>query len=251
MTLAGRAPAPSLSAGSHTQETIDVDRRPDPIFTPARRPPEGYGACLTPRVSHLRCSTGVRRYPRDRDTRLRTGEHHRPGPRCPAGCTECRRSRSSEGLYRVRSADTVRPGLGAMLDHARAGDTVVVSAIDRLGRSVAEVTRTIAELGDRQSRCAPYGKEWTPVPRPGVRWRRLWLLSLSLNSNSVVSAAPHPWIPPRPTPAGDQTAQAHPRTARSVAPPHRDRRTSPRTYRGVRGRTGDRVPLPITVWRQL
>ena len=122
---------------------------------------------------------------------------------------------------------------------------------DRLGRSVAEVTRTIAELGDRQSRCAPYGKEWTPVPRPGVRWRRLWLLSLSLNSNSVVSAAPHPWIPPRPTPAGDQTAQAHPRTARSVAPRRRDRRTSPRTCRGVRGRTGDRVPLPITVWRQL
>jgi DNA invertase Pin-like site-specific DNA recombinase len=30
-----------------------------------------------------------------------------------------------------------------------AGDTVVVAAIDRLGRSVAEVTRTIAVLGDR------------------------------------------------------------------------------------------------------
>ena len=36
-----------------------------------------------------------------------------------------------------------------MLDYARAGDTVVVTAIDRLGRSVVEVTRTIAELGDR------------------------------------------------------------------------------------------------------
>jgi Resolvase, N terminal domain len=32
----------------------------------------------------------------------------------------------------------------------RAGDTVVVTAIDRLGRSVAEVTRTIAELGERR-----------------------------------------------------------------------------------------------------
>ena len=35
-----------------------------------------------------------------------------------------------------------------MLDYARIGDTVVVTAIDRLGRSVAEVTRTIAELSE-------------------------------------------------------------------------------------------------------
>ena len=48
------------------------------------------------------------------------------------------------------SAKTARPGLAAMLDYARAGDTVVVTAIDRLGRSVAEVTRTIADLGDRR-----------------------------------------------------------------------------------------------------
>ncbi|MEN4472721.1 recombinase family protein [Mycolicibacterium cosmeticum] len=48
------------------------------------------------------------------------------------------------------SARTERPGLAAMLDYARAGDTVVVAAIDRLGRSVAEVTRTIADLGERQ-----------------------------------------------------------------------------------------------------
>ena len=38
-----------------------------------------------------------------------------------------------------------------MLDYARAGDiVVVVTAIDRLGRSVAEVTRTIADLGVRR-----------------------------------------------------------------------------------------------------
>ena len=37
-----------------------------------------------------------------------------------------------------------------MLDYARPGDAVVVTAIDRLGRSVAEVTRTIAELGERR-----------------------------------------------------------------------------------------------------
>lgn len=33
------------------------------------------------------------------------------------------------------SAKTARPGLAALLDYARAGDTVVVIAIDRLGRS--------------------------------------------------------------------------------------------------------------------
>ena len=48
------------------------------------------------------------------------------------------------------SAKTARPGLVALLDHARPGDTVVIAAIDRLGRSVAEVTRTIADLGERR-----------------------------------------------------------------------------------------------------
>ena len=48
------------------------------------------------------------------------------------------------------SMNTDRPGLAALLHYAREGDTVVVAAIDRLGRSVAEVTRTIAELGQRR-----------------------------------------------------------------------------------------------------
>ena len=48
------------------------------------------------------------------------------------------------------AVSTDRPGLTAMLHYARDGDTVVVTAIDRLGRSVAEVTRTIAGLGERR-----------------------------------------------------------------------------------------------------
>ena len=48
------------------------------------------------------------------------------------------------------SVNTDRPGLTAMLHYAREGDIVVVTASDRLGRSVAEVTRTIAELGERR-----------------------------------------------------------------------------------------------------
>jgi DNA invertase Pin-like site-specific DNA recombinase len=47
------------------------------------------------------------------------------------------------------SADRARAGLHAMLSYARSGDTVVVVALDRLGRSTTEVTRTIAELTDR------------------------------------------------------------------------------------------------------
>lgn len=48
------------------------------------------------------------------------------------------------------AVNTDRPGLTALLHYAREGDTLVVTAIDRLGRSVAEVTRTIAELGERR-----------------------------------------------------------------------------------------------------
>ena len=48
------------------------------------------------------------------------------------------------------AVNTERPGLRALLHYAREDDTVVVTAIDRLGRSVAEVTRTIAELGERR-----------------------------------------------------------------------------------------------------
>ncbi|TXH17414.1 MAG: recombinase family protein [Mycobacterium sp.] len=47
------------------------------------------------------------------------------------------------------AAGSERPGLAALLDYARPGDVVVVTAIDRLGRSVVEVTRTIADLGGR------------------------------------------------------------------------------------------------------
>ena len=47
------------------------------------------------------------------------------------------------------STDKVRAGLHAMLSYARSGDVVVVAGLDRLGRSVAEVTRTVADLSER------------------------------------------------------------------------------------------------------
>lgn len=42
-----------------------------------------------------------------------------------------------------------RPGLAALLDYVREGDTIVVVGIDRLGRNAAEVMTTIRDLGQR------------------------------------------------------------------------------------------------------
>lgn len=42
-----------------------------------------------------------------------------------------------------------RPGLLALLDHARPGDRVTVVAIDRLGRNTISVLQTIADLKER------------------------------------------------------------------------------------------------------
>jgi DNA invertase Pin-like site-specific DNA recombinase len=43
-----------------------------------------------------------------------------------------------------------RPGLAALLDYAREGDTVVVVALDRLGRSLAGIVRTVETLRERE-----------------------------------------------------------------------------------------------------
>ncbi|WNG86297.1 recombinase family protein [Mycobacterium sp. ITM-2016-00317] len=45
--------------------------------------------------------------------------------------------------------DKMRAGLVALLSYARSGDVVVVVAIDRLGRSAAEVAQTVADLSGR------------------------------------------------------------------------------------------------------
>ena len=42
-----------------------------------------------------------------------------------------------------------RPGLAALVDYARPGDSIVVVGIDRLGRNASEVMLTIRELGER------------------------------------------------------------------------------------------------------
>src|SRR6476660_7407226 len=42
-----------------------------------------------------------------------------------------------------------RPGLVALLDYAREGDTIVVVALDRLGRSLSHMVQTINDLQQR------------------------------------------------------------------------------------------------------
>jgi DNA invertase Pin-like site-specific DNA recombinase len=56
-----------------------------------------------------------------------------------AGCTRI----FTDKLSGVRDD---RPGLAALLDYARTGDTVVVVALDRLGRSLSGLIRTVETL---------------------------------------------------------------------------------------------------------
>src|SRR6478672_9430076 len=61
---------------------------------------------------------------------------------------------AQERIYRDKLSGTSprehRPGLAALLDYARPGDSIVVVGIDRLGRNAAEVMTTIRELRDRE-----------------------------------------------------------------------------------------------------
>lgn len=50
---------------------------------------------------------------------------------------------------KLSGARSDRPGLIALLNYAREGDTIVVVGIDRLGRNSAEVMATIRDLGER------------------------------------------------------------------------------------------------------
>lgn len=50
---------------------------------------------------------------------------------------------------RASGAHAHRPALDELLDYARAGDTLVVWRLDRLGRSVAHLVQTVAGLDER------------------------------------------------------------------------------------------------------
>jgi len=54
-----------------------------------------------------------------------------------------------------------RTGYRALLDYVRPGDTIVVTALDRLGRSLTSIVNTVGDLGQR----GIYVR--TPFPLPG------------------------------------------------------------------------------------
>lgn len=49
----------------------------------------------------------------------------------------------------IRGTKWSRPGLDEVLDYARPNDTLVVTRLDRLGRSLVETVTTIADLAER------------------------------------------------------------------------------------------------------
>jgi len=71
---------------------------------------------------------------------------------------ELRRTRAFVRCHRLRVFERAavrsgrsmdRPGLAALLDYARTGDTLAVVRLDRLGRSLAELLATVAMLKER------------------------------------------------------------------------------------------------------
>jgi DNA invertase Pin-like site-specific DNA recombinase len=66
-----------------------------------------------------------------------------------------RQAAAIEVFTDVRSGRSMeRPGLAALLDYARRGDTLAVVRLDRLGRSLAELLATVAMLKGRGDRAA-------------------------------------------------------------------------------------------------
>ncbi|TFD74109.1 recombinase family protein [Cryobacterium sp. Sr8] len=65
--------------------------------------------------------------------------------------TDALRADGAERIFSdvMSGAKTDRPGLQALLDHAREGDVITVIALDRLGRSMSHVIQTIEELQAR------------------------------------------------------------------------------------------------------
>ena len=84
-------------------------------------------------------------------------------------------------------------GMAAIVGYARVGDTVVVTAIDRLGARSPRSPAPLPNSASDESYCAPYEKELTPLPPLLEPWRRSW--PRWPNSNSVENAALHPENP--------------------------------------------------------
>ena len=71
---------------------------------------------------------------------------------------------ADHGISGVRTALRDRPEGRRLFDMLRAGDTLVVRWVDRLGRNYADVTDTIREFISTGRHCAN-GHQWTDLRR--------------------------------------------------------------------------------------
>src|SRR6185312_3735887 len=79
--------------------------------------------------------------------RLHPGQHHRPDAAPTARCAQGGRCIEDLLGHHVWRSDD-RPGLAALMDQLRAGDTVVVWNLDRLGRNMLHILETVlTEMG--------------------------------------------------------------------------------------------------------
>jgi DNA invertase Pin-like site-specific DNA recombinase len=140
---------------------------------------------------------------------------------------------------------THRPGLAALLDYARDGDTAIVTAIDRLGRSVAEVTRTSADLGQRGIllRALREGVDTATPTGRAVAAIMATLAELELELGRERRAASRHARRTRGVPA-TKPPKLSPERQEQLRRRSRHRRTRRRTRRRVRHRPRHRLPLP-------
>ena len=69
----------------------------------------------------------------------------------PAVQMDALRAAGCEKIYteKASGAHTTRPQLQAALDYVRPGDTLVIWKLSRLARSLTQVIKTAAEMGER------------------------------------------------------------------------------------------------------
>lgn len=89
----------------------------------------------------------------------------------PALQLEALRSAGADEVFvdQASGTRTDRPELETMLKQLRAGDTVVVWRLDRLGRSLPHLIETVTGLGERGVGFRSLTEAWTPRP-PAAGW---------------------------------------------------------------------------------
>jgi hypothetical protein len=142
------------------------------------------------------------------------------------------------------SVKTERPGLTALLDYARPDDTIVVTAIDRLGGSVAEVTHTIADLGERGILLRAIREGIDTATPTGGQWPRSCHPRRTRVRTGQGTPRGIPGITAVPPTTGQQTTETRRRPPSAAAPAGRHRPTRPRTGRRLQDQLSHRLPLP-------